>query len=69
MIERPSYASGLGESDKNAILSLIETTESSLEVLQRQKDSVSEASLSSIEAQIRAKQKLLEELKAKQVIN
>ena len=65
MYERPSYVSGTGEPDKNVILSLINTTEESLKVLEGKKDNVLPGALISVNAQINEKLRKLKELKGK----
>ena len=64
-MERPSYVSGTGEPDKNVILSLINTTEESLKVLEGKKDNVLPGALISVNAQINEKLRKLTELKGK----
>lgn len=61
--ERPSYISETGKLDKNALRSLIDSTQATVDALERQISSAPQASIPSIEVQIRVNKEKLNKLR------
>ena len=62
--ERPSYVSETGKKDENVITSLIAASESKIQALERKIQSVPSSAVASVEAQIKAEMKRLDDLRS-----
>jgi hypothetical protein len=62
--ERPSYVSNSGEQDPKIVESLIAASESKIQALERKIQSVPSAAVASVEAQIKAEMKRLDDLRS-----
>lgn len=62
--ERPSYVSDTGKKDENVIASLIEASEMKIQALERKMQNAPSAAVASVEAQIKAEMKRLDDLRS-----